>query len=70
MSIAVSLENSKTLKYHTFFRKPKNPKISYIFDKTLLLSIIDSKFENEDEKIFKEEEPIKILKVFGLIESK
>ena len=70
MSIAVSLENSKTLKYHTFFRKLKNPKISCIFDKTLLLSIIDSKFENKDEKIFKEEEPVKILKVFGLIESK
>ena len=48
------------------YRKFKNPKISYIFEKTLFLSIICSKCENEDEKIFKEEESIEILKILGL----
>ena len=48
----------------------KNPKISYIFErKTLLLSIICSKCENEHEKIFKEEESIEILKIPGLIKN-
>ena len=46
-------------KYRTF----KKPKISYIFEKTLAFSIISSKYENEDEKIFKEEESIEISKV-------
>ena len=49
-------------------RKFENPK-RYIFEKTLVLSIICSKCKNEDEKIFKEEELIKILKIFGLIEN-
>ena len=52
------------------YRKFKNPKISYIFEKTLFLSIICSKCENEDEKIFKEEESIEILKILGLIKNK
>ena len=43
-------------KYRTF----RKPKISYIFEKTLAFSIISSKYENEDEKIFKEEESIEI----------
>ena len=47
-------------------RKFKNPKISYIFEKTLV-SVIFSKCKNEDEKIFKEEKPIEILKILGLI---
>ena len=34
--------------------------MSYIFEKTLVLSIICSKCENKDEKIFKEEESIEI----------
>ena len=50
-----STENSKIQKYHTF-------------SKTLVLSIISIKYKNEDEKIFKEEESIEILKVLGLIE--
>ena len=33
------------------YRKSKNPKISYIFEKTVLC-IISSKCKNEDEKIF------------------
>ena len=43
------------------------PKISYIFDKTLVLSIIGSKCDNNNERIFKEEESIEILKVLDLI---
>ena len=34
--------------------------------KTLVLSIICSKYENEDEKIIKEEELIETLEIFGL----
>ena len=51
------------------YRKFKNPKISYIFQKALVLSIIWSKNKNEDEKIYKEEESIEILKILGLIKS-
>ena len=51
------------------YRKFKNPKISCIFEKTLIFSIICSKCKNEDEKIFKEEESIEILKILGLIEN-
>ena len=50
-------------------RNFKNPKISYIFEKTLVLSIICSKFGNDDEKIFKEEESVEILKILGLIKN-
>ena len=42
-------------------------KISYVLEKTLVLSIICSKCKNGDEKIFKEEESIEILEVLGLI---
>ena len=41
----------------------------YILEKTLVLSIICSKSKNEDEKIFKEEESIEILKMLGLMEN-
>ena len=53
----VSIENLKSLKCHTFSKK------------TLVLSIICSKSKNEDEKIFKEEESIEILKILGLVEN-
>ena len=49
--------------------KFQNPKISHIYQKTLAFCIICSKRKNEDEKIFKEEESIEILKILGLIES-
>ena len=49
------------------YKKSKNLKISHILEKTLVLSIICSKCENDNEKIFKEEEPIEILKILGLI---
>ena len=35
------------------FRKFKNSKALYIFEKTLILSTICSKCKNEDEKIYK-----------------
>ena len=52
---AVIIKNQKTLKYLT------------IFEKTLVLSIICSKCENDNEKVFKGEEAIEILKIIGLI---
>ena len=51
------------------YRKFKDPKISYIFEKTLLLSIICSRSGNVGQKIFKEEKSFKILKILGLIEN-
>ena len=53
------------------YRKFKNPKISYMFEKTLVHSIIiSSKCKNQDEKIFKKEEPIEILKAHRQISKK
>ena len=53
------------------YRKFKNPKISHISKKHLLFILFAlSVSENADEKIFKEEESIQILKVLGLIENK
>ena len=51
------------------YRKFEKPKISYLLEKTLVLSIICSKCKNEDEKLFKEEESIEILKIIRLIEN-
>ena len=51
------------------YRKSEKPKISYFLRKTLDLSIISSKCNNEDKKIFKEEESVEILKMVGLIEN-
>ena len=50
-------------------RKLGKPEIPYLSEKTLVLSIICSKCKNEDEKLFKEEESIEILKILGLIEN-
>ena len=49
------------------YKKFEKPKISYLSEKTLLLSIICSKCKNKDEKIFKEEESTDILKIIALI---
>ena len=49
------------------YKKIKNLKISYILEKTLVLSIICSKCRSEDEKIFKEEESIETLIILDLI---
>ena len=50
------------------YRKFDNPKI-YFLIKTLVLSIICSKCNNEDEKLFKEEESTEILKILCLIKN-
>ena len=49
--------------------KFQKPKILYLLEKALVLSIICNKCKNEDEKISKEKESIEILKIFGLIEN-
>ena len=52
-------------------KKFEKPKISYLLEKTLILSIICSKRKNDDQKIFnKEEESYEVLKLLGLIENK
>ena len=48
----------------------RNLKYQMFSKKTLLLSIICSKCQNEDEELFKEEETIEVLTVLGLIENK
>ena len=50
-------------------RKFEKSKMSYILEKTLVLSIICSKCKNEGGKIFKEEELMEILRILGLIEN-
>ena len=49
------------------YRRFKNPKISYIFDKAYAFSVIFGYCSSEGKKIFKEEESIEILKTLGLI---
>ena len=44
-------------------------KISYLLEKTLVLSNICSKWKNKDEKLFKEKESMEKLKILGLIEN-
>ena len=48
-------------------RKFEKPKISYPLEKTLVVSIICNKSENKDEKIFKGEKSIEMLKILELI---
>ena len=50
-------------------KKFEKRKMLYLLDKTLVLSIICNKCKNEDEKFFKEEESIEMLKILGLIEN-
>ena len=50
------------------YRKFKNPKVSYVFQKTLVLFIICYKCSSKDKNIFKDKESIETLKFFGLIE--
>ena len=54
----VSIENFKNLKYHTLQKK------------NLVLSVVCSNCNKEDEKIFKEEESIELLKILDLITDK
>ena len=51
------------------YTKFEKPKISYILEKTLVLSVICSKCRNEDEKRSKEEKSIEMLKTLRLIEN-
>ena len=50
-------------------KKFEKRKMLYLLEKTLVLSIICNKCKNEDEKLFKEEESIEMLKILGLIEN-
>ena len=43
------------------YGKLEKPKILYIFEKTLALSMICSNYKNESEKIFENKKSIKIL---------
>ena len=49
------------------WKSKKKTKMSSILKKTLSLSIVYSKCGHEYEKIFREEESIKVLKIFGSI---
>ena len=52
------------------YRKFEKPKISYLLEKALVFPVTcSSKCKNEDEKIFKEEESVEILKILGLIKN-
>ena len=51
------------------YGKFEKPKISYLLERAVVLSIICSKCKNENEKIFKKEESIEIRKILGLIEN-
>ena len=51
------------------YTKFEKPKISYILEKTLVLSVICSKCRNEDEERSKEEKSIEMLKNLRLIEN-
>ena len=45
------------------YRKFENPKVLYLLEKTLVLSLIFNKCQNKNEKLFKEEESIEIMKI-------
>ena len=51
------------------YRKIEKPKISYILEKTFVVSCICSNCKDEDVKIFKEEGSIGIVKNFGSVEN-
>ena len=51
------------------YRKFKNPEISLIFKKILVLSIFCDKCGSNQGKIFKNEESIEMLKIIGLIDN-
>ena len=51
------------------YKKIEKPKLSYLLEKKLVLSISCSQCKKEDKNLFKEEEYIEILKILGLIEN-
>ena len=52
------------------YRKLGKPKMSYFLEKILVFCINCSKCNNEDGTNIKEDEPIEILKILGLIQNK
>ena len=56
-------------KYRKFASNTKNPKISYLIEKTWLPSIVCSKYKYENKKTFKEEESNEMLKILDLVNS-
>ena len=50
-------------------KKFKKPKMLYMYNKKLVFSIICEKCVSNDDKVFKEEEYMRILKVLGLIDN-
>ena len=51
------------------YRRFQKPKVSYLLEKVISLSITCRKYKNKGEKLFREQEPIEIIKIFGLIEN-
>ena len=51
------------------YRKFEKANLSYLFGKTLVLSIICKRSKNEDEKLFKKKKSIEISKILDLIEN-
>ena len=51
------------------YKKIEKPKLSYLLEKKLVLSISCSQCKKEDKNLFKEGEYIEILKILGLIEN-
>ena len=51
------------------YKKIDKPKLSYLLEKKLILSISCSQCKKEDKNLFKEEEYIEILQILGLIEN-
>ena len=51
------------------YRKFEKPKILYLLEKTLVLSLIFNKCQNKDEKLFKEEESIEIMKIHNYLKN-
>ena len=51
------------------YKKIEKPKLSYLLEKKLVLSISCSQCKKEGKNLFKEEEYIVILKILGLIEN-
>ena len=51
------------------YKKFENLNIPYVLEKKLAFFIFCNKHSKEDEKIFKEEESVEILKILGLIKN-
>ena len=49
------------------FRKFEKPRLSYIFNETLVIYIICGKCGGNNDTVFKKEESTEILKVLGLV---